>query len=465
MRADLLASGQWRIPASEIARLQREKIPPIPQGLRREEERTLAEDDWEPEAPNQIDSGRSAETNAKVAESAHQISIARNQLEKRKIDLQRAELEDRFRTREKQAAGERAARALAARQQWEQKWEAERQQRWRDDWQSYALQSLPWDAPPEVRMNLPDFVDEALARTDRQQPQHVTQSLVDATIAHVLKPHRRLQAIDRVIKDEVDRLVDGANGALQPTEYRLRATAAAQQSARQFPEDASLEEIQFAVHQAVEPVIREFAHKSMCERIVSQLAIPGATPDELKQAQAALRPALDSLHVGCSAQQIQAVMLEVLSPLCQHIDLRQYQALRQDVIRCCSFPWGFSNAEKEQALRAVQAAIADLPQGAPRHQLEQVRDQAIAPFLAALEIRQKKADLVEKGVSAISFCLTLLRIEGKPIVDVSAFTIIIRERIRALLERQLTGNETPVQVRELVDGLVRQTLGLQPKTP
>lgn len=218
VRGDLLPSGQWRVPASEIERLQREGIPPIPQGLRDEEEDLLAEEDWEPEEQDPVGSGRSTETNAEVAESVHQIAIAQNQLEKRKIDFLRQELEDRFRAREKQAADQSAARMFSARQQLDQEREAARQQRWRDDWLDYALRSLPGDAPPEVRMNLPDLVDEALSGTDSRQAQHVTQSLVDASLARALRPHRHQQKIDRLIEEAVDRLPSEARNPLHPTE-------------------------------------------------------------------------------------------------------------------------------------------------------------------------------------------------------------------------------------------------------
>ena len=92
-----------------------------------------------------------------------------------------------------------------------------------------------------------------------------------------------------------------------------------------MPVDASLQEIELAVRQGVESVIREFTHKNICELLLSQLAIPGATPDELKEARTALEPALDSLPVGSSGQQIKTVVLEALRPLCQRIVLREEQ--------------------------------------------------------------------------------------------------------------------------------------------
>lgn len=245
----------------------------------------------------------------------------------------------------------------------------------------------------------------------------------------------------------------------------MRAAADAHQAVRHLPEVASPEEIDFAVHRAVDPVIREFAHKRTCERMVTQLAIPGATSDELDDVRGTLRLRLTSLSVGSSMEQFKAVILEVLSPLCQRVNLRQDQALRRDVIQRCSFPPGFPNAEVEPALRAVNVAIAQLPQGTPRHELEAARDCAVQPFLAAHEIRQNKAQHVESGVNEVSHCLLLLCIEGKFREDVFTVGAKLKDRIRKLLETQLTGNESPESVRELVMGLIRKELRLQPKTP
>ncbi len=464
VRGERLPSGQWRVPVSEIERLQREPIPPIPQGLLDEEEDLSEEENGEPEDEDPVGSERSVGTNAKVGESADEIAIARNQFVKRKIDFPREQLEDRFRARDKEAADQRAARMLSARQQLDQESEARRQRTWRDDWLDYALQSLPIDCPPEVRLGLLDLVDGTLSKTDYHHAQHVAQSLVDAALARALEPHRRRQAVDRVIKEAVDRLPPEAKDPLCPPQWQLRATADAQEAVRHLPKDASLEEVELAARQAVDLVIREFAHKRTCERIVAQLAIPGATSDELEEVRETLRLRLASLSVGASMEQFKKVILEVLSPVCERIDLRKDQALRQEVIQRCSFPPGFPNAEVEPALRAVTVAIAQLAQGTPRHQLEQARDRALQPFLAAHKTRQNKAQHVEKGVNEVSHILLLLSIEGKFRENLFTVGAKLKDRIRKHLEMQLTGNESWGEVRKLVEDLIHQELGLKLKT-
>jgi hypothetical protein len=178
-------------------------------------------------------------------------------LKKRELDLELEELEDSFRERERQSAAQNAERASATRQRRDRELEALRERWWRERCRRYALWRLPQDAQLEVRLNLPEVMDELLSKTDRHQAWRVTRSLIDAAVAQLLGPYRRGKEIDCRIKEAVDGLPRKVKDCHQPSDWPLRAAAAARRAVRELPVDASMEEIELAVRQAVESVVHE----------------------------------------------------------------------------------------------------------------------------------------------------------------------------------------------------------------
>src|SRR5271169_1911960 len=93
--AETTPGGHWRVPASEVERLQRDGLPPIPRPLPTESA---------PPASNGTDGRHGyaeppAALSDEVVSAADLVAITRSMLEKRKIDRELEENEDWFRDR------------------------------------------------------------------------------------------------------------------------------------------------------------------------------------------------------------------------------------------------------------------------------------------------------------------------------------------------------------------------------
>ncbi len=98
---------QWRFPASEIARLQREGVPPIP---------TTAEPEHRNPQPAGHRSEELAEEDPEVVESATGVKIMGNTVQRRKLDRELEETEDWFRARDEREAERQAERDTVERE-------------------------------------------------------------------------------------------------------------------------------------------------------------------------------------------------------------------------------------------------------------------------------------------------------------------------------------------------------------
>lgn len=463
VRAEITASGQWQIPASEVARLAREGVPPLPQ--------TQPDDMTAP--PQSRTRGRdqegtwpikqSAAASKEVITAAAEVAITEHRLEKRKVEREAEELEDWFRERREREAERRSAHEEAERKKRAEAYAVRRRLEWEADWQRYALRSLPRDVPPEATLELPGVVKDALAKTDPSQSQYTTQALVNAAIEKVTRPWRRQKEIESAIATAVDRLPWQAKSLTRPTEWQLRATQAAREAARQLGDQASLAEVEEAARQAVERVSQEFQHRQTCQRVVSRVYVRGGSADEQELAQRAVEQALNILPVGTSERQMEQVVEQSLVPLHRQIRRREDQALRDDVLRRAPLPWGLPELDRQQAIAASQKAIEQLPEGTSRRPLEEARDRALEPFLALHARRKKRTDLIEFGRQAIF--KYLLSLEREFSLGKGAWTLEseLREPISKQLAQELTGDEPQEAVEERVQSLVRQNLKLPPK--
>ncbi|MBI3695329.1 MAG: hypothetical protein HY238_10905 [Acidobacteria bacterium] len=218
----------------------------------------------------------------------------------------------------------------------------------------------------------------------------------------------------------------------------------------------------------MQPIIRGFEHEQACKEALSSVALKlhGETTEECEEATAAAETALESLPVGASRREMERERDGVLAPIQARIDTRrqreQDQARRQDVLSEISWklPWGLPEDEKQEALEAARKAIAKLPEGTARSELERVRDKAIQPFLDDHARREKKARLIEPGLREIY--PYLLKLERGWEFDKSAWTLDdeLKPTIREALEEELEGDESAEQVAGLVRRLVREELRL-----
>src|ERR1019366_6481872 len=98
LAAETTPGGHWRIPASEVERLKRDGLPPIPRRLPTESDAPQGNGS----AGYRGHSELLAEPSEKVVSAANQVAITRSTLEKRKIEREIEENEDWFREHQRQ---------------------------------------------------------------------------------------------------------------------------------------------------------------------------------------------------------------------------------------------------------------------------------------------------------------------------------------------------------------------------
>ena len=304
--AETTPGGHLRVPASEVERLKREGLPPIPRPLPTESA---------PPARNGT-AGRHghpellAEPSDEVVSAADQVAITRSMLEKRKIDRELEETEDWFRERQ----GQQAAAEAAERQRAEAKQAEQRRLLWMQQWTQYALNSLPYGARQQVEMEVHSMVQEALSGLQPSQPVAITQRLVDAAVHRALGPWNRKQEIERALKAGMNRLSWDVQYGSEYAGLRQRAWEAAVAAVGKVREEASYHEMETAAVQAVQPMIREYEHQQACQRMVGRVHIFDATREEEEAAKEAVRKALAALPIGAEPKQLEKAEETALAP-------------------------------------------------------------------------------------------------------------------------------------------------------
>src|ERR1017187_7893895 len=265
LAAETTPGGHWRVSASEVERLKRDGLPPIPRPLPTESA---------PPASNGT-AGRHgqpellAEPSDEVVSAADLVVITRSMLEKRKIDRELEENEDWFRDRQRR----QAAAEAAERQRTEGKQAEQRRLQWMQQWTQYALDSLPWGARQHVELEVHTMVQEALSGLGPSQPGAITRRLVDAAVHRALGPWNRKQDIERALQAGMNKLSWNVLYGSEYKELKQRAWDAAVAAGRKVREEASYPEMETAAVQAVQPMIREYEHEQACQRIVGRVYI------------------------------------------------------------------------------------------------------------------------------------------------------------------------------------------------
>jgi excisionase family DNA binding protein len=325
--AETTPGGHLRVPASEVERLKRDGLPPIPRPLPTESV---------PQVRNGPDGRRRShqdpmdETSDEVLSAADQVAITRSMLEKRKIDREVEENEDWFRERQRQ----QAAAEAAERQRTEAK-QAERQrQLWVQRWVQFALNSLPYGARREVEMEVHTTVQEALSVLQPSQPESITRHLVDAAVHRALRPWTRKQEMERALQAGMNRLSWDVRNGSGYASLKQRAWDAAVAAATRVREEASYDEMETAAVQAVQPMIREYDHLQACQRIAGRIYIFDATWEEQQAAKEAVRDALAALPVGVTPKELEKAEETALAPFKAAVATRKEKARLESEEQC-----------------------------------------------------------------------------------------------------------------------------------
>ena len=349
---EITPGGQLRFPQAEVERLKASGIPQLPRPLPGDRARASMG------GTGTSHPGLLAEPSAVLVESAEEVARLGNEVKALRLN-RRKELEmDWFRKREREEAERLAAqqeaeraRAEAERQQREAQRQAERAQQeaarakrqhedWLDSWESYALRSVPSDAPPEVKLEVHEAVRKRLLDLQPVPAREVTEKLVDALVGKAVASWRRMQEIKGVLVEARDAwlpcLARRWSESSPLTSWQVRAVRGAGDAIDQFlvrRSDAPLEEIRAVAKQAVAVVTQEFEHTQSCEKLVEGLwaEVQDATADELEGAREAVRKALAALPPTASQRDRESARDGAIADLRQQIAARQAEQKRREV--------------------------------------------------------------------------------------------------------------------------------------
>ena len=448
---------QWRFPESEINRLKREGIPPIP---------TTAE----PEHHNPQPAGRNtnghrseelAEEDPEVVESAAAVKVKENRVKNRKLDRDLEETEDWFRERDEREAEREAAQEAAEQEGQERAEAAERRRQWLERWTEHALDAVPYGAPRAIRLDVAEAVRSVLETRDPNEPRVITERLVEGAVARACAGWQREKETEKAIEEACSTLPwDMKYG----DEWKHRTRQASREEISRLRDGASYAEKYAAATASLKPLVAEYEHQKRCNEAIEGVwrLLPGGNYDEWEQGKEALREALPALPIGVSQRQIEAACDKALESIRAAIADRKDQEMRADVIKQASWslPFGISDDTKQEALDAIREAIEELPPGTPRAELEEARDEIVGECKRDHEREKNKQRLIADGLRGIWPYLQKLERDYK--FDEGLFTLDreLQQDLRPVLEDELEGDESPEQVAGLVRRLVREELEL-----
>ena len=337
MAAETTHGGQWRVPAAEVERIEREGLPPIPRPLPAENGPLAGNG----RAGRQGRPKLVADPSDKVVIAADQVAITKSMLETRKLEREMEVTEDWFREHQRQ----RAADEAVERQRIEAKEAEQRRVRWVQQWTQYAFNSLPYEARHEVEMEVHAAVQESLSALQPAHSEATTLRLVDAAVHRALGPWTKKHEIERALKAGVNRLPSDVQFRTEYAALKQRAWDAAVAAVGKVREGASYNEMEAAVVQAVQPMIREHSHKEACNRILGRVYIFDSTAEEHQAAKDAVRRALAALPIGAESKELERAELGALAPYKAAVARREEAALLES---------------KRQAQRRAVASKADL---------------------------------------------------------------------------------------------------------
>ena len=443
---------QWRIPLSEVEKLQREGIPSIPQAAEPARHDITARSNPNSNGYASPCEGLPAEPSEDVIESAEDVVVTGNRLRKRKLDRELEETEDWFRDRDEREAARTAAQEREEQEQYRQAEAAREHREWSDRWTGYALDSLPNDCPREYRPDVHQEIEAVLATLHPDQPESTVQRIVDGAVEKALRPWKRVKEIEKAIERACDNLPFGMKYS---NEWKHRAARIAREAISNPRSGAALGEMENATSLALKPLVAEFEHEEKITRAASSLwqHLPGATGDELHEAAETVAEALSEVSIGATDRQIEVARTEALAPIRQRITAREDIALRQRLIGDAGFTLtinGIAGNEREDALDDIRTALAKLP-GRSRDNLERARDRVIDRY------RQRK-DLIESTLQGLSDYVE--KLHRKYEFEDSAWQITnqIRPDIQEALAGELEGDEDPEEAAQIMRRLVREEL-------
>jgi predicted site-specific integrase-resolvase len=482
VEADQSPAGQWRIPLSEIQRLQSVGVPPPPTFIEEGGSHLGAAPSAEglPEThvaaaasgPTHLPAPPSpavimAQEDAEIEEAAvrkEEAAVRRKESTVRKLHLEFEEqqAQDQLNARKNREHTQTEANRAAARQSEEQTQHAE----WVEQWAEQALRGLPRNIAGALRLELHNAVSTRLANLPRIQSNTLTQQLIDAETDRVLRPWKRQLVVDRAVESVCERLPFDLRYS---HEYRARKSQAAQIARKAIEQlgDVPQWQMEATGSAAVMPIVIEFEHQQRCAKLAATLPfdLTGLTSSEQTEAREQILDRLSHIPVNTPQRKLEQVRDEALLPFRQLLAKRQHEHRIEYILRLAPYrlPSRMSSADQKEALEEVRRAVAKLPIGASQHDMEVAKDRVVNRIRQEQEQEKRFAALVDCGIREVyPYVQRLVR---RGLVELedreTAFSIAadLKDVVRETLD-ELDGIETEEEVKKLVHDVVSEELDI-----
>jgi hypothetical protein len=280
------------------------------------------------------------------------------------------------------------------------------------------------------------------------------QRLVDAAIKKALEPWER--------RKEKEKAIDNTCGAFSlPWDFRetepwkTRIREAVTEAVYRIRDGARRGELDTAASAAIQPILSEYRHHERCANVVGLLRLPDANADERESATDAVREALAPL-LTASDRQLEQARDRALEPIRAMIAARKDQEMRESLVDDWRLAWRISDQQALQETREeIRAAFAEFPACTPERDLEAERDRIV-------DRAAKRYELIKSGIGQIRPLAEKLIKEYDYQGEIAwSIESRVKEAVRSALEDEITGEETPDEVRKLVYRVMKDEEGCE----
>jgi excisionase family DNA binding protein len=476
LEAEQSPGGQWRVPLSEIERLEKEGVPAAPTFIDEEsapEENDVTESSGPvptrdesanrrlaPPSPAVIGAFEAAEVEqANAVKEEATVKRKENTVRTLRLEVEEQEVHDQL-DAHKARRIERAAIQHEAARLAEEKG---RHDAWIDEWSERALRSLPYGVPGSFQLELHDAVANRLRNVPRTQSDSLTRRLVEAERDRILAPWKRQRAVDEALTSVIERLPYQLRQHPDYADRKNQATQAARKAIILLG-DVPVSQMEAAATTAFRPLVAEFEHEQRCARMASAI-LPGLSADEQARARERIAEALSGFPAGTSERRLEQARDEALLPFRKLLAKKEHEQLREGVLRWVPRQLqGIPNSDQAEAMTEIKAAVARLPVGTSRYDMEKVSDRIVERVKNEHEKHCRVTALAERGVLEVHSYVCRLLAKGRLELEngETAYGLAedLRQAVQETLADELEGDETVEQVNNIVRQIVREELGI-----
>ena len=405
--AELGPGRHWRIPAEEVARLQREGTPPIPSATN--------------DAPLEDREIRVRRGTSVKASSHHALLTVPAQTPISPDDkAPYARTHEECHGTHKEAAVEadwfdepirQPQTALAPIKRQEALQIVCAREHWHNRWLQSALFTVPYGTPEEYRLEVREEVEKTLQSLQPHTPELLTGQLVEGAVQRGLRTWRGMHDTQKAVSRALGVLSGPAISLRQYTNWQVRAREEATGAISRLSDGASFEAKLAAATDGVQKVTRQFEEQNLRQKIIDEsVLLPLLRGPEREDAKAAIRTSVEGSRPGASEAELRRARQIALRP--------------------------FEEAQRQREERQRQRE--------ERQRLERNVDQELSHIRTFLIQLWNDGDL--EGFEDYS--------------DVWRYADQIREDVRANLLEELNGKQfvSYYRVREMIEGIVDELL-------